>query len=559
MTDPVGLCQAQISHRGCRENVRKVRSVGSRSSEDKPCKALRTKPGKDAPAGKGTLASPINRKMRRIGPTQAQPAATIWGSRSRSKRRVRASAPMIAPPRHAAMIQGPTMTQISTKPPSGMRDFLAPEVARRRHVVGVIQRVYESFGFVPLETPTIENLATLLGKYGPEGDQLLYRLLHRRERLARALATGSPTELDLSDEGLRYDLTVPLARVVANYGELPAFYKRYQIQPVWRADRPSKGRFREFWQCDVDVTGTKSLVADADVCGAIATVLRELGFTEFKIQLNHRELLRALVTEAGIAPEQEGPALIALDKLDKVGADGVRAELVEKGIGADAAAQLLAVLEAARAPDFLVTRAKETAKPGAAAAGELVELLAIAAGSPAAAHLVFDPTLARGLSYYTGPIFEITVPGLAGSMGGGGRYDGLIGMFSKRQIPAVGFSLGLERVLLVMEERAMFPPLGVGPQLLLCRFPEVAATAAVAVATVLRASGLRVELFADTPALGKQLTYANTIGVPFAGILGSNEIAAGTLMLKKLATGEQRMLPLAEVAAAVDAASVKVG
>ncbi len=466
------------------------------------------------------------------------------------------------------------MSQISTKPPSGMRDFLAPELKRRRHVVAVIQRVYESFGFAPLETPTLENLTTLLGKYGPEGDQLLYRILHRRERLARALdrkPDGSgPTELDLADEGLRYDLTVPLARVVANYAELPAFYKRYQIQPVWRADRPAKGRFREFFQCDVDVCGTKSLVAEAEVCGAVATVLRELGFAKpddpashFRILVNHRELLRAMVAEAGIDAAQEGVALIALDKLDKVGADGVKAELVAKGIGEGAAAKLLEVLAAARAPGFLAARASDATRPGSAAAKELVELLALAVAGPAGPHLVFDPTLARGLSYYTGPIFEITVEGLAGSMGGGGRYDGLIGMFTKRQIPAVGFSLGLERVLLVMEERGMFPPLATGPELLLCRFPDVSAADAIRVATQLRAErtqpdgarerGLRVELFADAPGIGKQLQYANTIGVPFAGILGGEELAKQSLTLKKLATGEQKTLPLGEVAAFVRA------
>ena len=446
---------------------------------------------------------------------------------------------------------------ISTKPPSGMRDFLAPDVARRRHVVLVIQRVYESFGFVPLETPTIENLATLLGKYGPEGDQLLYRLLHRRERLARALAPkpgGSmPGELDLSDEGLRYDLTVPLARVVANY-ELPTYYKRYQIQPVWRADRPAKGRFREFWQCDVDITGTKSLVADAEVIGAVATVLAQLGFADFQIHLNHRELLRALVADAGIAPELEATALVALDKLDKVGRDGVTKELVEKGMSAERGVALLAALEAARAPEFLAARAGEGGKPGAAAAAELVELLRIAADGPAARALKFDPTLARGLSYYTGPIFEITVKDLAGSLGGGGRYDNLIGMFSKQPVPAVGFSLGLERILLVMEERQMFPALGVAPQLLVCRFSDVPASAAIRVATALRAAGLRVELFADTPSLGKQIQYANTIGAPFVGILGGDELAKGTLAVKQLATGEQKSLPLAEVAAHVQSA-----
>jgi histidyl-tRNA synthetase len=438
------------------------------------------------------------------------------------------------------------MSEISTKPPSGMRDFLAADVARRRHVLGVVQRVYESFGFVPLETPTIENLTTLLGKYGPEGDQLLYRILHRRERLQRALAVPAPTELDLSDEGLRYDLTVPLARVVANYRDLPAFYKRYQIQPVWRADRPAKGRFREFYQCDVDITGTTSLLADAEVAGAVAKVLLELGFTDFKIHVNHRELLRAFVTAAGLAAEQEAPALIALDKLDKVGRDGVLQELVQKGFAAEVGPRLLDALERARQPGALGEMAG-AAGPFQAPAQSLQTLFTAAAEGPAGPHLVFDPTLARGLSYYTGPIFEITCQGLSGSMGGGGRYDNLIGMFQKQPIPAVGFSLGLERVLLVMEERGMFPPLGIGPQVLLCRMADVPAAAAIRVATQLRAQGLRVELFADDKAMGKQLGYADTIGAPFAAILGSTELAAGTVALKDLKAGTQVAVPVGDV------------
>ncbi len=427
---------------------------------------------------------------------------------------------------------------ISTKPPSGMRDFLAPDVMRRRYVMGVVQRVYESFGFVPLETPTIENLTTLLGKYGPEGDQLLYRLLHRREKLARALAAGAD-EAGLAAEGLRYDLTVPLARVVANYQDLPTYYKRYQIQPVWRADRPARGRFREFYQCDVDVIGTQSLVAEAEVCGAIATVLQELGFDDFEIHVNHRELLRSFVTDAGIQPENESLALIALDKLDKIGRDGVLKELAEKGVGPAAGEQLLATLEAAREPGAL-----EQLEGGA----PLVELLAIAAAGPAAKHLVFDPTLARGLSYYTGPIFEITCEGLAGSMGGGGRYDNLVGMFGKQQVPAVGFSLGLERVLLVMEERSMFPDLGIGPEVLLCRMKEVAAKDAVRIASELRGHGVRVEVFADTPQLKKQLNYANNNAVPYTIVLGEAELAAGQVALKNLGTGEQVQVSVAEAA-----------
>lgn len=444
---------------------------------------------------------------------------------------------------------------ISTKPPSGMRDFLAADVVRRRHVLGVVQRVYESFGFVPLETPTIENLSTLLGKYGPEGDQLLYRLLHRRDKLKRAIESGVDqpgglTELELAAEGLRYDLTVPLARVVANYKDLPAFYKRYQIQPVWRADRPARGRFREFYQCDVDITGTQSLVADAEVCGAIATVLRELGFRDFKILTNHRELLRALVAEAGIPAAQESTALIALDKLDKVGVDGVRDELGQKGVLPAQVDGLLGSLDRMRA-DGAITQLAEGDGAGPAGARELLELFGNAASGPAAEHLVFDPTLARGLSYYTGPIFEVQVDGLAGSMGGGGRYDNLIGMFQKQQVPAVGFSLGLERVLLVMAERGMFPELGIGPELLLCRTPEVSASEVLAVASRLRADGLRVEVYADAAQMKKQLGYANAIGVSHVGILGPEEVAAGSVALKDLDSGAQQACEVGEVLARV--------
>ncbi len=441
---------------------------------------------------------------------------------------------------------------ISTKPPSGMRDFLAEDVVRRRHVLGIVQRVYESFGFVPLETPTIENLTTLLGKYGSEGDQLLYRLLHRRDKLKRAIEAGAASEaglseLELAAEGLRYDLTVPLARVVANYRDLPAFYKRYQIQPVWRADRPARGRFREFYQCDVDITGTPSLVADAEVCGAIAAVLTELGFSAFRIQTNHRELLRALVRQAGLPDEQESLALIALDKLDKVGADGVKEELSQKGIAAASADGLLQTLEEMRV-DGALQRLATGDGAGAAGARELLELFESTAAGPAADHVVFDPTLARGLSYYTGPIFEVQVDGLAGSLGGGGRYDNLIGMFQKQPVPAVGFSLGLERVLLVMTEREMFPDLGIGPQVLLCRMAEVSAADAVRCATGLRQAGVRVEVYADAAPMKKQLGYANAIGVDHVAILGPQEVSQGVVALKDLRTGEQVSCALSRVA-----------
>ncbi|PRP90504.1 Histidine--tRNA ligase [Enhygromyxa salina] len=456
------------------------------------------------------------------------------------------------------------MSKPSTKPPSGMRDFLPTEVLRRRHVIELVQRVYEAHGFVPLETPSIENLSTLLGKYGDEGDQLLYRLLHRREALQRPLdrahAAGRPAlEAELADQGLRYDLTVPLARVVAQYGELPRFFKRYQIQPVWRADRPGKGRFREFYQCDVDITGTRSLLADAEVCSAVATVLEQLGFEQFAIRVNHRELLRAVIRAAGIDEALEGTALVAVDKLDKIGEDGVLAELEQRGIASAAGRALLAIIaptsagerageRASDGAQLLATLRAQVDERGQRAVDELQELLSLCAHNPAGQHLEVRPDLARGLGYYTGPIFEITVPDLAGSLGGGGRYDDLVGMFGKKQVPAVGFSLGLERILVVMAEREMFPALSAGPDLMLC-WLGVAQPEVVRVATQLRARGLKVEVFPEQAKLGKQLSYADAEGVKaaFAGILGDAELAAGALTVKHLSSGRQQKIPLAEL------------
>ncbi len=456
--------------------------------------------------------------------------------------------------------------KLSTKPPSGMRDFLPEDLARRQHVIDIVRDVYSRHGFVPLETPTIENLSTLLGKYGEEGDQLLYRILHRRDNLSRALA-AEPSQATLSDEGLRYDLTVPLARVVAQY-ELPKFFKRYQIQPVWRADRPGKGRFREFYQCDVDITGTQSLIAEAEVCGAVAEVLHALGFKDFKIRLNHRQLLRSMMLTAGIDLAHEAAALVAVDKLDKIGDGGVREELAARGIPGESANILMELILMAEADALfgipftrgpsgpkagLTIIAKRITDPaGVAAIAELDQLVDLLAATPAGPHVSLSLDLARGLGYYTGAIFEIAVPDLNGSLGGGGRYDNLVGMFGKKQVPAVGFSLGLERILVVMEERKMFPTLSVGPQLLLC-WMGVAPAAVLGVAGKLRSQGLKVEVFPEEGKLGKQLQYADSPGVkaPLAGILGEEELAAGVLTLKHLGSGEQTRVRIDEAGAAV--------
>lgn len=455
------------------------------------------------------------------------------------------------------------MSKASTRPPSGTRDFLPAEVAKRRYVTQVVREVYESHGFVPIETPSIENLSTLLGKYGEEGDQLLYRLLHRREKLERAVdraaEEGRPAaEAELADQGLRYDLTVPLARVVAQYGDLPRYFKRYQIQPVWRADRPGKGRYREFFQCDVDITGTTSLIAEVEVCSALATVLRRLGFENFDIKLNHRALLRAMIATAGIDPAEEANALVAVDKLDKIGVDGVATELESRGIAPAAGRALLGLLERSSS-DTNVTvierlRGALTDPGGGAALDSLAELCRLAQGTSAAAHLRVDPSLARGLSYYTGPIFEISMAELKGSMGGGGRYDDLVGMFGKRQVPAVGFSLGLERILVVMEDQGMYPALSVGPEVLLC-WMGVDSAAVLGLASELREQGLAVEVFPEATKLGKQLQYADSEGVkaPFAAIVGETEMAGGEVTLKHLASGLQERVAVAAVAGAMAA------
>ena len=439
-----------------------------------------------------------------------------------------------------------------------MRDYLPATLAQRRHVTGIVQEVYERHGFVPLETPAIENLSTLTGKYGEEGDQLLYRILHRRDALKRALEKDDVGEADLADIGLRYDLTVPLARVVAQYAELPKFFKRYQIQPVWRADRPGKGRFREFYQCDVDITGTESLVAEAEVCSAVSEVLERLGFTDFTIQLNHRQLLRALIQAAGIDTAQEEIALVAVDKLDKIGRDGVLKELAEREVAPAAAEKLLDLLaldEAATNADTLTRlRGELTSEQATNALGDIERLLAFSEATPAGSHLRVNPALARGLGYYTGCIFEISVPGLGGSMGGGGRYDGLVGMFGKQQIPAVGFSLGLERILLVMDERQMYPALSTGADVLLC-WMGVEETQVLKTARALRDQGLKVEVFAEPRKLGKQLQYADSDGVkiPVAAIVGESEIAEGKVTLKHLAKGEQATVKVEDAAAQIEA------
>jgi len=449
------------------------------------------------------------------------------------------------------------MSTINTAPLSGMRDFLPQDVLRRRYVVGIIESVYQRYGFEPLETPAMERLETLLGKYGEEGDQLIFRTLKRGESLQKAIA-NTPTEADLADGGLRYDLTVPLARVVAAYrNQLPRIFKRYQIQPVYRAERAGRGRFREFYQCDVDVVGTRSPIAEAEVIAALTTVLRELGFTaegDFAVRLNHRGVLRGLMGVAGIPDAQEGTTLVAVDKLDKIGRDGVRDELTKRGIAPDAAATLLATLAAVPAKnDACLSWLGELlsgSEAGAKGVQDLRAVLGHVANGPAGTLLRLDPALARGLSYYTGAIFEIAFPGLDASGGGGGRYDGLVGMFSGQQIPACGFSLGLERILLIMAERGMFPEQLAGrPQVLVTQSGAAAMGEAIALAERLRQAGLLVDLYPDDDRYGPQFQYAEKRGIRYALLAGTREREAGVVAAKDLVSGEQVDLPAGELVA----------
>jgi histidyl-tRNA synthetase len=448
------------------------------------------------------------------------------------------------------------MAKAITEPLSGMRDFLPLDVLRRNFVVSVIQRVYQQYGFEPLETPTMERLSTLLGKYGDEGDQLIFRVLKRGDKLDKALAE-QPTENSVADAGMRYDLTVPLARVMAEYrSKLPRYFKRYQIQPVYRADRPGKGRFREFYQCDVDIVGSKSQMVEAEVLAAGAQVLEELGFhgrESFALRLNHRGILRGLMETAGVPLELEGAAMVTIDKLDKIGMDGVRRELDQRGIPPASAESLLSTLQSAPAENaetltWLGHLLCES-EPGSKGVSELQSVMCYSAGGPASGYLRVDPALARGLSYYTGPIFEIEFPGLSGSGGGGGRYDDLVGMFSGQAIPACGFSLGLERILLIMEERGMFPDRLIGqPQVLVTQYDESTATASFRLATELRAAGLRVDLYPDQDRFGRQFKYAEERNIRYVTLVSPREVEAGVVAIKDLTSGEQLDLPGAAVA-----------
>ncbi len=456
------------------------------------------------------------------------------------------------------------MASTKTQPARGMRDFLPADVRRREYVIGIIKEVYERYGFEPLETPAVENIETLMGKYGEEGNQLIFKILKR----------GVHESTGEADLALRYDLTVPLARVVAEYRDkLPKFFKRYQIQPVWRADRPARGRFREFYQCDVDVLGSRSMLVEAEICAAAGEVLTKLGFTDFSTRLNHRKALTGILEAAGVASESHDAALVALDKLDKIGREGVEKEFAARGISASSSQRLLEffveLTSLDRAAEISVgeniarkhlalnkavlgrmvefVNGNET---GAKGIDELQSIVDFAEAMGIANYLSIDPSLARGLSYYTGSIMEISVKGLAGSLGGGGRYDNLVGMFLGQDVPACGFSLGLERILVVMTERQMFPAhVGSSPaDVMVAIWNDESVLDSLRLAQELRAAGLRVDLYPNADKVGKQFKYSASRGIPFVVLIGDDERMRGEVSIKNMKTGEQQSVKRETVA-----------
>lgn len=435
--------------------------------------------------------------------------------------------------------------------PKGTRDFGPLQMARRLFILDTIRAVFRKYGFQPLETPAMENLSTLTGKYGEEGDQLLFRILNSGDFLKdadAAMLTEKNTKKvspSISEKGLRYDLTVPFARyVVMNQHELVMPFRRYQIQPVWRADRPQKGRYREFYQCDADVVGTDSLICEAEIVLMIREVFEGLGIQDYRIKINHRDILSGLAELAG-ARGTEGAFYMALDKLDKIGEEKVKEELALKGIsgaGVDRVFELLAD------PGKTISSLRQVFT-GAGLRG-LSELEEVMKFTGEVSNLEFDLSLARGLSYYTGCIFEVKVPSSGiGSVSGGGRYDNLTQAFgAKEKLSGVGISFGIDRIYDVLDILNLFPAGSTAStQVLLCHFDKPTRAHAFSLANTLRQTGISAEVYPDVVKVKKELEYANKKSIPFALIIGEEEMKTGMLTLKDLTSGNQEKISSAEL------------
>ena len=447
--------------------------------------------------------------------------------------------------------------------PKGTRDFSPAEMAKRNYIFGTIRDVYALYGFRPIETPAMENLSTLMGKYGEEGDKLLFRILNSGD-FTHGLTTddigaGNAARLAarICEKGLRYDLTVPFARyVVQHRDELQLPFKRYQIQPVWRADRPQRGRYREFYQCDADIVGSDSLLNEVELVQIVDTVFTRLGI-RVAIKINNRKILSGIAEVIG-APEKITDITVAIDKLDKIGLDGVNAELARAGLTPEAIAKIQPIIALTGTNDEKLASIRNVlagSEAGLKGADEVAYVLT-AAGTLALHNRVeLDLTLARGLNYYTGCIFEVKALDVEiGSITGGGRYDNLTGIFGLPGLSGVGISFGADRIYDVLNQLDLYPQgTTAGAELLFINFGPDEAAYCLRLAAQTRAAGIATEVYPDTAKMKKQMSYANATGVRFVALVGEDEMTQGKVTLKNMATGEQRLVSPEEIAAVVRA------
>ncbi|MBQ6074058.1 MAG: histidine--tRNA ligase [Bacteroidales bacterium] len=425
--------------------------------------------------------------------------------------------------------------------PKGTRDFGPVEMTGRNYIFNTVKGVFRKYGYQCIETPSMENLSTLLGKYGEEGDKLLFRIQNSGEKASLA-----------PEKGLRYDLTVPFARyVVQHQNEISFPFKRYQIQPVWRADRPQKGRYREFYQCDVDVIGSKSLLNELELVQIVDDVFGQMGI-RVCIKINNRKILAGLAEVSG-QPDKLVDITVAIDKIDKIGLDAVKQELFEKGLSEEAVAVIEPVLTLSGTTEDKIARMKEllsTSETGMKGLEEVSTLFSLIAGAGITQPVELDLSLARGLNYYTGAIFEVKALDFAiGSICGGGRYDDLTGIFGLPGMSGVGISFGADRIYDVLAGLDLFPGNATASAtVLFTNMGEKEAAYAISVAAALRASGIPCEIYPDQAKLKKQFEYADRKGIPYLAIVGDREAAEGNVTIKNLASGEQKTVAREELA-----------
>ena len=445
--------------------------------------------------------------------------------------------------------------------PKGTRDFGPEEMIKRTYIFDTIKSVFRTYGFLPLETPAMENLSTLLGKYGDEGDKLLFKILNSGdflsgvapETLQDADANRNALSVKMCEKGLRYDLTVPFARyVVQHQNEISFPFRRYQIQPVWRADRPQKGRYREFFQCDVDIIGSRSLLNEVELIEIVAAVFKKLGI-RIALKMNNRKILYGIAETIGHADKMTD-ITVAIDKLEKIGIEAVNEELLSKGISEQAVAALQPILSLNGTNREKLRQLRAViggSETGIAGIDEMETIFGYVEALGTELDIELDLSLARGLNYYTGAIFEVKAKDFAiGSICGGGRYDDLTGIFGMPGMSGVGISFGADRIYDVMCGLCLYPEeAGVTTRVLFLNFGETEQPAALRAMKQLRAAGIPCEMYPDAAKMKKQMEYANRRAIPLVVIIGSDELAAGNATVKNMATGEQQAVPLAELAA----------